>query len=224
MEYEIDLHRAQTRHPEQVQAIHTDLNGRLIKASKPGIAPEDILWQYSWAKAIGGPGGTLENLHIALSGKIGRRRAALPIGAHDLTSPTPRADIPPEVLDVHTSKKPPISERDTAHLVAFDYTHPVKGSSRGLIWGAYSTKSGEIYALTLTVGEEWRGPRDHILLRIDSGHLAWSGILHSKALDRLVSCPVGDTFRYRNKPLVRLGQSDIEAALAGPSRSLTLSV
>ena len=222
MEVTIDLARAQKRHPHLVQAIHLTLNARLKRAKKPAAVLEEVEWGYSWAKAIGNKGGTLNNLHVALSGKLGRRTAFEPLGALDLRHATPRDLLPPEVMDIYTAKKPQITEDGVAHIAAFDYIDPRGRSRRALVLGAYRKKSDVIMALTVTVGDEIGASGHHILLRIDGDHLIWSGMMHHKAQERFEACAEGETFRYRQQPFQCLSKSEIQAVISGPPRHLSL--
>jgi hypothetical protein len=218
MDLNIDLTRAQTRHPKGVDAITTKLNERLKKAKMALVKADDIDWSYSWAVILGRGGDRMDNVMPGLVGKLDKRSANFPFFTPGSHIPMARADLPIEILEFYNQPKILVDPLTTPYAAVFDLASG-KGTEKSLAVDGYRTKKAT-YIRYKVVGDEDKSFM--CLLEVNGSDAIWSGALVRTAEERLTSTAPGAVFRYRNKPLTRLTTKEIDNLVGGQILTLTL--
>lgn len=207
MQVNIDLARAEQRHPEAVSEIVAEMNQKLAKAKLETCTKEDLAWSYEWAQRLGGD--PLDNCFVSLHGKLGRRSVIVHLAPAG--SPTPREKLPEEVIKAY--EKGPVVSRETfpdaAELILV--SPDGKGKTAYALSG-YRSKSG-VYLHIVDEGDEISddGTVFEPLYKIEGTKAIYSGSLHVKAKKEFDATEPGKDFQYRNMKFTRLTKDEVDS-------------
>ena len=241
MQTTVSLETVQERHPELSQALIDDMERKLKKAMVPMPDLADYEWAYDWSVAINSASmqdllsGTvqasqkpepLDNCHVGLSLTHGKLVSfdALTKDDHGRTARTPRANMPPEIVDYYlaASRNGEVTLADYPHIAQFNLLKP-KGIEICLATGGYrSSKGTRIHFVA--VGDKLRptGRAFEVLLDLDPTEdvAIWAGGLVPKARERYDATPEGGIFTYRQAKFTRLTQREVKYLIGGKTLKL----
>lgn len=220
MQVDIDLVRAERRHPEAVDQIVAEMNRKLAKAKLKACAKEDLTWRYVWAQRLGGD--PLDNCFVSLHGKLGRRSVIVNLAPAG--SPTPWQNLPEEVVKAY-QKRPVVTRETFPDAAELILVSPDDKGKTAYALSGYRSKNG-VYLHIIDEGDEIsdNGTVFEPLYKIEGRKAIYSGSLHRKAKKAFDATEPGGEFRYRNMKFTRLTKEEVDSLAKNTTLTFSMGI